>query len=216
MNWPRAAVVAGAAVAVVTFFLLAPLQCETHYMRFVPGGWDTESVWTGCRGVAAFHYQESKELIGPRQPEGGTAPRPSLLQPQAVVTAAVIGGLVALFVWLLGERPRGARSLRWAMTPVLLAVSFVSAIDPGGLVIYATPVLIPVLWWMALQSGVIARAMWALVGGFLSVEAVALFAYGSSNALVAPLLLAVGVAVVTMIMAAPRWRSTTGPQFPNF
>lgn len=88
-------------------------------------------------GRRASNYQESKELVGPKEPRGGVLPRPSLLQPQAVITAVVVGGLLALFVWLMGDRPRAGRPARWALTRFLLAASFVSAIDPGGLVIYA-------------------------------------------------------------------------------
>jgi len=46
--------------------------------------------------------------------------------------------------------------------------------------------------------------MWALVAGFVSVEAVALFNYGATNAFVAPLLAFVAVAVVALIMTAPQ------------
>ena len=214
MTWGRRASLAGAMAGFIAFLLLAPFNCETDHARFVPGGWETESVSTNCRGIAAFHYQQSEELVGPNEPKGGVLPRPSLLQPQAAITAIVIGGLVALLVWLVGDRPRTGRPARWALTPFLLGASFVSAIDPGGLVIYSAPILLPVIWWLALESGVVARTMWALVAGFLSVEAVALVTYGTTTALVAPLLLVVGSAVVVLIMGAPRWSSRRSPDFP--
>ena len=214
MTWGRRASLAGVVAGFTTFLLLAPINCETDYERFAPGGWETESVSTSCRGVAAFHYQQSEELVGPNEPKGGVLPQPSLLQPQAAIMAVVIGGLVALLVWLVGDRPRTGRRARWALMPFLLGTSFVSAIDPGGLVIYSAPILLPVIWWMALDSGVVARTMWALVAGFLSVEAVALFTYGKMNALVAPLLVVVGAAVIVLIMGAPRWNSSRSPDLP--
>lgn len=209
------AVAAGIFTGLATFALLAPTQCETHYMRFVPGGWDTETVSTSCRGIAAFHYGESKELVGPRQPEGGTLPRPSLFQPQAVITAVVIAGIVAFHVWLVADRPRVPGPARWLLALLLLLASLVSAIDPGGLVIYAAPILVPLFWWISTQGGVFVRAFSALVAGFLSVEAVALFSYGTSNAVVAPLVLMVGGAVATLVLFAPRVHRKRGPQFPN-
>jgi hypothetical protein len=117
-----------------------------------------------------------------------------------------VGGLVALILWLLAERPRLAKPARWVLSPILLGFSFISAIDPGGLVIYVTPILVPLLWWMALQSGVVARAIWALVAGFLAVEAMALLTYGTSNATMAPVLLLIGGSVTAIVIRAPRWR----------
>lgn len=163
VSWRQRACLAGIAAAAVTFLLLAPFRCETHYMRFVPGDWDTESVTTSCQGVAAFHYRESRELVGSHEPKGGVLPQPFLFQPQAVITAAVLGSLVALIAWLMVERPRLGKLAKWTLSPVLLGISFLSAIDPGGLVIYATPALILLFWWMALQSGAVARAIWALI-----------------------------------------------------
>lgn len=217
MTWLRIATLSGILAGVATFILLAPTQCETHYMRFVPGGWDKKIVSTSCRGVAAFHYEESKELVGPRQPAGGTLPRPSLFQPQALITTVAVAGTIALFVWLIAVRPHIPRPARWVLLLLLLLLaSLVSAIDPGGVVIYSAPILVPLFWWISVQSGVLARAFSAVVAGFLSVEAVALFTYGTPNAVVAPLLFGVAGAVVTLNVLAPRARCIRRPDFPNF
>lgn len=207
MNWKRRAIHVGVGAAAVTFLLLAPFRCETHYGRFVPGAWEIETVSTACEGLVAFEYSASRDLVGPRMPEGGQPPRPSPFQPQTVITSIVVGTFVALITWLLGGRPRVGLLARALITIMLVAITFLAATSPGGAIIYAAPLLIPVFAWMAYQAGVLRRLAWAVLGSLVAVEAVALMTWGATGFRVPLMLLAVGLSVGVFVLTANRWNS---------
>ncbi len=207
MKWKRRAVLAGVISGAVTFVLLAPFSCQTHYADFVPGGWEIEMASTSCEGLVAFEYGESRRLVGPKTPEGGQFPRPSLLQPQTLITSAIVGALTALIVWLLGSRPQVGPSARAIISVPLLTVTFLAGTSPGGAIIYAAPVLIPLFWWMAYQASLPARIGWAVLASLVAVEAVALITYGTRDFWVAVMLLSAGLATGMFVLTANRGRT---------
>jgi hypothetical protein len=159
-------------------------------------------------GVATAHWTKD---VGRRR-----AARPSLLQPQTLVTATIVGILVGLVVWLVGGRPLVGPPARAAISTLLIVGTIVAATSPGGAVIYAAPVLIPLFWWMAYQGNLPARIAWAILASVVAVEALALATYGSSGFGITAGLFIVGLSSGLAVLTANRCRAVRHREFPNF
>lgn len=151
----RALAYTGVGAALVAYLLLAPFSCPADG---VPRHW---SVIQSCKGFLAFQYH------GPR----------NLLAPQAIVTALVFGLLAAFFVWLIVSRPKAPSGIKLIVALIVIVLTLLSAASLGGLIVYAAPILLPLYWWMAYQSGLVARILWSLIAALVAFYAWVLLAY---------------------------------------
>ena len=175
------AVTAGTGVA--TYSLIAPFTCTGIGVQ------PQFPVQQRCSGFLAFEY------FGPR----------NLLAPQAIITSIVVGILGALFFWLIVARPKAPAALRLIITVVLVVLTLLSAASLGGVIVYTAPVLIPSYWWMASQSGRIARTVWSLLAGLVAFYAWFLISFMMSwNATVAVGALVVAVGSSAIVFLAPK------------
>lgn len=179
----RASLYAGGAVAFVTYLLLAPFSCAAEG---VPAHW---GVLHRCSGFLAFEYD---------------APR-NLLAPQAIVTAIVVGLLAAFFVGLIAARPKAPSGMKLIVALILVVLTLVSAASLGGVIVYAAPILIPSYWWMAYQSGRVARILWSLIAGLVAFYAWFVLTYMVSWSELVPLgALVVALGSSALVFLAPK------------
>jgi hypothetical protein len=85
----------------------------------------------------------------------------------------------------------------------LILITLAASMDAGGLIFYAAPVLLPLYWWVASQSGIPTRAVFALLAA-LVVVAVATLVNFRSPSVARGVLMIVGVAAATLVLASRR------------
>jgi hypothetical protein len=141
-----------------------------------------------CKGLLAFEYFDGRNLLAP----------------QAGMAALITGGLAAAISWLVAARPRASPGLRLALAFFLPAVTLVAAGSLGGGMMYAAPVLIPLFWWMAYQSGWPGRIAWSLLAAGVAGEAISLLAYSLvESVLPVALIVGGGIAAGAIVLLAP-------------